>query len=364
MSARIRLGVLFGGRSDEHAVSVASARSMMEAVDSAKFDIVPIGITREGRWLLGANPFLLADSQVRDGMAETEAVLADVSSRGLVPAAGRRAATDRLIDVVFPLLHGPFGEDGTVQGVLELAGVPYVGAGVLASAVGMDKGVMKALFEHAGLPVARYVVFTARDFSEDGAGVVKRLRSELGLPLFVKPCRLGSSVGISKARSEDELWGSIAEAFRYDRRVIAEEMIRGREVECGLLGNDRPAVSVFGEIVSTREFYDYEAKYTQGLAELIIPARLTSGQVDSMTDIALRAFRAIDAEGMARVDFFVEEPSGRVIVNEINTIPGFAPTSMFPKLWEASGLPYGLLVERLVELALERHVTNRKDWRP
>ena len=234
----------------------------------------------------------------------------------------------------------------------------------MASAVGMDKSVMKKLFEQAGLPVPRYRVFSRSEFERDGSALVAALQADLGLPAFVKPCRLGSSVGISKSHSEDELWASISNALLHDRKVIVEEMIVGREVECGLLGNEQPSVSVFGEIVPKREFYDYEAKYTEGLAELIIPARLTSDQVARLTEVAIAAFQAIDAEGMARVDFFIEEPSGRVVLNEINTIPGFAPTSMFPKLWAASGLPYGELVERLVELALERQRVDRRDWRP
>lgn len=327
---------------------------MIEAVDGDRFEIVPIGITRSGAWLLGADPKLLGDLSVGEGTPDTESVMADVSSRGLIAKSRTNEGQGSVIDVAFPLLHGPFGEDGTVQGMLELAGIPYVGAGVLASAVGMDKGVMKALFEHAGLTVPRYRVFTAREWDEDPAATVKSLVAKLGLPMFVKPCRLGSSVGIGKAHAADEVGALITEALTHDRKVIVEEMIAGREVECGLLGNDRPAVSVFGEIVPKNEFYDYEAKYTEGMAELIIPARLPAEQVRRLSDIALRAFRAIDAEGMARVDFFIEEPGGRIVLNEINTIPGFAPTSMFPKLWDASGLPYGALIERLVELALER----------
>jgi D-alanine-D-alanine ligase len=359
---RIRVGVLFGGRSDEHEVSVSSARALIEAVDQEKFEIVPIGITKQGAWLLGANPALLPDSQVAPETPDTTELVADVTRRGLVPV--RRASLDShqsAVDVVFPLLHGPYGEDGTVQGLLELAGIPYIGAGVLASAVGMDKAVMKALFQHAGLEGPRYEVFSAREWERDSPAIVARIESNLGLPVFVKPCRMGSSVGISKAKSTDEVWASIAEALAHDTKVIVEEMITGREIECGLLGHDEPAVSVFGEVVSTHEFYDYESKYTEGLADLIIPVRLSAGQAQGLTEIARRAFNAIDAEGMARVDFFIEAGTERLVLNEINTMPGFAPTSMFPKLWEASGLSYAALFDRLVELALERHGAPRAD---
>jgi D-alanine-D-alanine ligase len=328
---------------------------MIDAIDPERYEVVPIGITKGGKWLLGANPKALSDLQVSNDTPNSGEVLADIGGHGLVPI---RKGISELgagsLDVIFPLLHGPHGEDGTVQGLLELAGVPYIGAGVAASAVGMDKAMMKALFEHAGLPVPRYKIFTARDWDREPAALVDDIADGLGLPVFVKPCRMGSSIGISKASTTDELWASMQEALRYDRKVIVEEMIRGREIECGVLGNADPMVSVFGEVLSKHDFYDYESKYTEGLAELVIPAPLPPAQLHDLTDIATRAFKAIDAEGMARVDFFIEFGSERVILNEINTIPGFAPTSMFPKLWAASGLPYAELVDRLVHLALER----------
>jgi D-alanine-D-alanine ligase len=358
VTRKIRLGILFGGRSEEHPVSVSSAQSMMEAIDSDRFEVVPIGITRDGKWRLGAEPSLLTDFEVRENTPGTRGVLADISGRSLL-AAGPAQSEDGPIDVIFPVLHGPYGEDGTVQGLLDLAGIPYVGSGVLGSAVSMDKSVMKALFEHAGLPVAPYLVFTAREFEQESEQIITRIEHQLGLPVFIKPCRLGSSVGISKAETTDELWSGIRLSLAHDRKVIVEQAVRAREVECGVLGNDSPAVSVFGEITTNHAFYDYEAKYSEGLAELTIPARLTSDQVSTLTDIAKRAFAAVDAEGMARVDFFIEKESGTVVLNEINTIPGFAPTSMFPKLWEASGLKYGDLIARLVDLALERHAQRR-----
>ena len=359
MSRKIRVGILYGGRSGEHEVSVSSARSLIAAIDRQKFDVIPIGISRQGKWLLGTDPAQLENSRVPESAGHDNQLVVDVSSQGLVQAGHIPGESGGLVDVVFPLLHGPFGEDGTVQGMLEMAGVPYIGADVLPSAVGMDKGIMKALFEHAGLPGPRYRIFVARAWTESKGDVIATIENEIGLPVFVKPSRLGSSVGITRAATTDELWSSVTEAFAHDTKIIVEEEIRGREIECGVLGNHDPTISVFGEIVSKHEFYDYEAKYTVGLADLVIPARLNAGHVSTLTDIALRAFAAIDACGMARVDFFIEGESNRVILNEINTIPGFAPTSMFPKLWAASGLSYGELFERLVELAFERHEETR-----
>ncbi len=358
---RVRLGVLFGGRSDEHEVSVSSARSLMHAVNPERLEIVPIGITKRGAWLLGQDPQLLTEGIVPAAGPDSVELVPDISHKALVPV--HRDGLDHrtsVVDVVFPLLHGPYGEDGTVQGMLELAGVPYIGAGVASSAVGMDKALMKALFVQAGLPVTTYLVFQAHEWRADPVAVLNRIETQVSLPAFVKPCRLGSSVGISKAKTRDELWASIALAVAHDRKIIVEQAVRGREVECGLLGNHIPTVSVFGEVIAHHEFYDYEAKYTDGLADLIIPAKLTATEVSGLSEMAIRAFQAIDAAGMARVDFFIESDTRRLILNEINTIPGFAPTSMFPKLWEASGLSYGELVERLVELALERYAEEHQ----
>lgn len=366
MKQKVRLGVLFGGRSGEHEVSVSSARSVVEAVDPDRFEVVPIGITKSGAWLLGESQALLQSTEVSSQDTNTVGLVADVTGKGLVPVDhGNLDSHQSAVDVVFPLLHGPYGEDGTVQGLLDLAGVAYVGAGVAASAIGMDKALMKAMFEHAGLPVPKYRVLTRREWDRDPDQIVADVERALGYPVFVKPARLGSSVGISKAKTRDSLWASIGQAMGHDPqgKVLVEEGINGREVECGLLGNYDPAISVFGEILTNHEFYDYEAKYTDGLADLIIPARLSADQIRQLSSIALRAFEAIDAAGMARVDFFIEHDTDRVVLNEINTIPGFAPTSMFPKLWEASGLSYRCLIERLVELAIERRAEQDRALR-
>ncbi|HZT96812.1 MAG TPA: D-alanine--D-alanine ligase family protein [Chloroflexota bacterium] len=356
MIRKTRVGVVFGGRSGEHAVSLASARAVIDAIDVDRYDVVPIGITRSGSWLLGEGPALLESREVSDETPETAELVADITRRGLVPVDRHRSldAHENAVDVVFPLLHGPYGEDGTVQGLLELAAVPYVGAGVAASAVGMDKAFMKALFEHAGLPMTPYFVFNARDWERGADQVIASTESKLRYPVFVKPCRLGSSVGIDKARDTEELRTTVESALLHDSKIIVEQGVEGREVECGVLGGDDPMVSVFGEIDCRHEFYDYEAKYSEGLSELIIPANLTAAQVRELTDIALKAWAAIDAYGMARVDFFIEHETERVILNEINTIPGFTRTSMFPKVWEASGLSFGDLISRLIDLALER----------
>lgn len=335
-------------------MSLASARSVVEAIDPEKYEAVLIGITKQGSWLLGQSTRLLLGPQVAADGNETVEMVANISGHALVPARGTDGdGTASAVDVILPLLHGPFGEDGTVQGMLELAGIPYVGSGVTASAVAMDKAMMKAVFEHAGLPVGPYRVFTMREWRSSGDELAIDMERALGYPMFVKPCHMGSSVGISKATSKDELWAAVSEAGRHDRKIIVEQAIDGREIECGVLGNDDPLVSVFGEVVSEHDFYDYEAKYTDGLANLVIPASLTVEQVRRLTDIALRAFRAIDGEGMARVDIFLERESGEPVLNEINTIPGFTRTSMFPKLWEATGIEYSELIDRLVQLALE-----------
>jgi D-alanine-D-alanine ligase len=361
MKRKIRLGILFGGRSSEHEVSLASARAVIAALDSDRYEVVPIGITKQGAWLIGEVPTLLQGQEVSPEIPDTLEVVADVTRQRLVPMRpGSIQPHESAVDVVFPLIHGPYGEDGTVQGLLELADIPYVGAGVLASSVGMDKAMMKTVFEHAGLPVVPYRWFSVKRWQTAPDEVIAEIESALEYPVFVKPCNLGSSVGISKARTRDELWTAVQEAARYDRKIIIEKGVNAREVECAILGNDDPTVSVFGEIVPHHEFYDYEAKYTEGLTDYIIPARLSAEQVRTLTDMALCAFHAIDAAGMARVDFFIERSSERLILNEINTIPGFTPTSMYPKLWEASGLSYSELIDRLIELALERHAEKKR----
>lgn len=356
MRKKIRLGILFGGRSGEHDVSLTSAASLLKALDPAKYEVVPIGITREGRWLLGSAADRLLPGVLKNGRPVTPSV--DPTRPGLIPLQSvSRSPRDRRpgVDVIFPVLHGTFGEDGTVQGLLELAGIPYVGAGVLGSAVGMDKDVMKRLFRDAGLPVVPWIVALRHEWVEQPARVRKRIDKEIGYPLFVKPANLGSSVGISKVRRARELAAALDLAARYDRKILVEKAVDAREIECSVLGNDRPEASVPGEVVPVNEFYDYEAKYIKEGSELIIPAKLTKRQAERVRVVAVAAFQAVECAGMARVDFLMERQTGKVFVSEINTIPGFTPISMYPKLWEASGIPYPELVDRLIALALERY---------
>ena len=329
MSKRVRVAVLLGGRSSEHEISLESARSVLQALDPERYDVATVAIRRDGRWELGTGD---------DGsVAETLPVPTDK-----VPA------TLGEVDVVFPVLHGPFGEDGTVQGLLELAGVPYVGAGVLGSALAMDKDVFKAVMRDRGIPVTRNI--TIRKGGKP--------QNPFGFPVFVKPARLGSSVGISKVESEDQLAAAVELAFVHDEKVLVEEFVDGVEVECGVLGNEEPLASLPGEIVSHgfrgADWYDYSAKYDEGGMDLIVPPRLPHETVERIQELAVRAFVAGECEGMARIDFFVR-PGGEVLLNELNTIPGFTATSVYAKLFEASGIPYPELVDRLVQLALDRH---------
>lgn len=345
----LTVAVIFGGRSAEHEVSLVSARCLIAAFDRARFDIVPIGITREGRWVMPRD----LEAALRDGPAgaacEPVALLPDPTRPGFVVGDGARTVS---VDCVFPVLHGPLGEDGTIQGLCELAGLPCAGAGVAASAVGMDKELMKALFAQAGLPQVNYLV--ARDRADDIDGLVADVESAFAYPVFVKPVNLGSSVGISKAHDRDELRAALREAFAFDRKVIVEAFVDAREFECGVLGNERPQVSVVAEVVPANEFYDYEAKYTEGMMSFAIPADISVAQTAEVRRLAAAAFLAIDCAGYARCDFFLERGSGRVLVNEINTIPGMTDMSAFPKAWEASGVPYAVLAARIVELAMER----------
>ena len=331
MSRRIRVAVVAGGRSSEHEISLASARSVLEALDPDRYETTTIGIGRDGRWALDSGENRLLGS----GVAETLPVVA-----------GAPGETLQTVDVVLPVLHGPFGEDGTVQGLLELAGVPYVGAGVAASALCMDKDLFKAVLRDRGIPVAQNVTLRLGD----------EVRNPFGYPVFVKPARLGSSVGISKAHDEAELEAAVALARRHDEKVLVEEFVAGTEVECGVLGNLRPPpiASVVGEIVPHAEWYDYAAKYDEGGSDIVVPARIPDAIAARVQELAVDSFIATECEGMARVDFFVRE-GGEVVVNEINTIPGFTSTSVYARLFEASGIPYGELLDRLIQLALERH---------
>ena len=359
---RRRVAVLFGGRSAEHEISCISARSVIDALDPDRNEVVPIGITREGRWhRLSGPPALPSESgempQVTDGSGAAVELASEAGSRELVAADGSREP----IDVVFPVLHGPFGEDGTVQGLLELAGVPYVGAGVLGSAIGMDKDVQKRLFRDVGLPVGPYEAVHETDRRDDPDAVDAAVEA-LGYPVFTKPATLGSSVGVRKVAGPDGLGAALDEAFRYARLAVVERAFEGaREIECAVLGNDEPVASLAGEIVPEgHEFYDYEAKYLdEHGAQLSIPADLEPEVLEEVQRLAVAAFRAIRCAGMARVDFFLEGEDV-LWVNEANTVPGFTSISMYPNLWEASGLSYADLVERLLELAVERHEAERK----
>lgn len=362
---RRRVVVLFGGRSAEHEVSVVSARSVIEALDPERYEVLAIGVTKEGRWqLMPGGPPALPTGDAVGALPGVEASAGDGVALDQLPGAHSLVAPDGSrteIDVVFPVMHGPYGEDGSIQGFLEMAGVPYVGAGVLASAVGMDKAVQKVLFAAAGIPIVDHEVVHEREWEEDPAGVEARA-GHLGAPLFVKPAALGSSVGITKIHAPGELRGALEEAFRFGRKAIVERAVEdAREIECAVLGNDDPVASVAGEILPVgHEFYDYDAKYLDERgAELIVPAPITAGELEEVQRLAVAAFRAIDGAGMARVDFFLTA-DGRLLLNEVNTIPGFTGISMYPKLWEASGIAYPELVDRLVELAIERHETERK----
>ncbi len=349
--AKIRVGILFGGRSGEHGVSLSSAKSILAAIDREKYEVIPIGISREGRWLLGEG----SEKLLAGGVWEGEPVMlsAEPGVQGLIPLNSGSAEPHKL-DVIFPVLHGTFGEDGTVQGLLELAGIPYVGAGVLGSSAAMDKDVMKRLFREAGLPVVSWLVVRRREWEEDPTRVENTLRKRFRFPVFVKPANLGSSVGISKVRSRDELPGALHLACNYDTKVLVERGVDAREIECSVLGNEHPQASVPGEVAPVNEFYDYEAKYGKEGSRLDIPAKLSERKTREIQLMAVRAFQAAECAGMGRVDFLLERRTGKLYVSEINTIPGFTPISMYPKLWEASGLPYPKLLDRLIELALER----------
>lgn len=366
VSKKLRVGVLFGGRSGEHEVSLRSAASIIDAMDKSRYDVAPIGITKEGRWLaageaerlLGGTyrPLPRADAgEPADTIRSEAGVLEHGLPMVLAPDPSQRDTASRPLDVIFPILHGTFGEDGTVQGLLELAGIAYVGGGVLASAAGMDKDVMKRLFRDHGVPVVPWLLFLRGEIEAHPRRVVAAVEARFRYPVFIKPANLGSSVGITKVHGRRELRPALELAATFDRKVLVERGVEGRELECSVLGNDHPQASVPGEIVPVHEFYDYAAKYLDEGSELIIPARLTAAQTRRVQELAVGAFRAIDCSGMARVDFFLERKTGRIYVNEINTIPGFTSISMFPKLWEASGLPYPKLIDRLIELALERH---------
>ena len=347
----LRVGVLFGGRSGEHEVSLASAASVMRGLDPDKYEAVPIGITKDGHWLVGEGAVKMLPEVLKGGRRVMLA--ADPTEAALVPL-DRGAGAQRL-DVIFPVLHGTFGEDGTIQGMLELAGIPYVGAGVLGAAVGMDKDVAKRLCREVGIPVVPWLTVHRWKWEKEPETVRAEIAANFEYPLFVKPATLGSSVGMSKVHSAEELGPALDDACAYGMKVLVEKAVSAREIEVSVLGNRQPKVSVPGEIVSHREFYDYTAKYLEEGTQLLIPADLKPAQVEKIQSLAAEAFLTLELSGMARVDFFVEKKSGKIFLNEVNTIPGFTSISMYPKLWEASGISFRELIDKLIELAFEAH---------
>lgn len=357
MVKKLRVMVLFGGRSGEHEVSLQSAASVIDALDKEKYEVLPIGITKKGRWLAGTTPTEVIEKDFKEDLIPV-CLPADPNYNGLLVLEQKGTENESFfeqpIDVVFPVLHGPYGEDGTVQGLLELANLPYVGGGVLGSSVGMDKILMKTVFAMYGFPQAKYLGFLRSQWRENQEKVFGEIEKQIGYPCFVKPANLGSSVGISKARDQAELIKAIDEAIKYDRRFVVEENINGREIELSVLGNDDPKASLPGEIIPCNDFYDYDAKYLAADSKLEIPVKLPQEKIHELQELAIAIFKAIDCAGMGRVDFFLKE-DGQILVNEINTIPGFTKISMYPKLWEATGLKYQDLLDELIQLAIKRH---------
>jgi D-alanine-D-alanine ligase len=391
---KIRVGLIFGGRSGEHDVSLASAQSVMANLDKEKYEVVPIGITQQGTWLLGTEPTKLIEVRQR---GDSEEVVQSEEARrpqgSPLPSTGSIEATTKglsvpvpvtltgdptlrrlvslhsdealgenaIIDVIFPVLHGTYGEDGTLQGLLEMANVPYVGCGVLGAALGMDKEKMKMIFQAAGLPVCDYLVYRRGEWEREPESILDAIEQRLGYPNFVKPANLGSSVGINKAHDRTELAQAINVAAGYDRKIVIEKGLNCRELECAVLGNDEPIASVVGEVIASNEFYDYDAKYLDNKSQTIIPADLPRETAEEIRRQAVKAFLALDLSGLARVDFFLERATGQVYINEVNTMPGFTQISMYPKLWEASGIPYKELLDRLIELGIERYEDKQRN---
>jgi len=366
---KIRIGLVFGGRSGEHEVSLASATSVMANLDSEKYDVVPIGITKEGSWLLGTEParLMTAEQSVGEETADSKQTTAvtltgDPRLRRLIPVEGSTKLADNgALDVIFPVLHGTYGEDGTLQGLLEMANVAYVGCGVLGAALGMDKEKMKMVFTSVGLPNVDYLVYRRNEWERSPEAIIETIEQRLGYPCFVKPVNLGSSVGINKAHNRTELEHAMQVAAEYDRKIIIEHGINCREFECAVLGNDEPIVSVIGEVIASNEFYDYNAKYLDNKSQVVIPADIPQTSAEEIRRQAIQAFLALDLSGLARVDFFLEKETNRVYINEVNTLPGFTEISMYPKLWEASGLSYPELLDRLIELAIERYEDKQRN---
>ncbi len=377
MGNKIRVGLVYGGRSGEHEVSLLTALAVSKAFDYDKYELIPFYITAKGQWrsgpTLAAPPSAVAElqfSSAAEAAGDDTGALSDADGanallpvlQGITEVVGAdddsEVGAGKTIDVMFPLLHGTFGEDGTIQGLFEMAGLPYVGAGVLSSSVGMDKVAMKTMFAQAGLPQVGYRHFIRHAWNKDRGKVLSNIE-ELGYPCFVKPANLGSSVGVSKARDRDELISAIEEALRYDRKVIVEEFCDAREIEVAVLGNDEPRASVVGEIVSSNEFYDYKAKYIDGKSAMVIPAEIPPETAQAVREMAIRAFMSIDNSGLCRADFFMRRSDGKLFINEVNTMPGFTPFSMYPLLWKETGLSYRELLDELIRLAIERHTERQ-----
>jgi D-alanine-D-alanine ligase len=367
LANKLRVGVVFGGRSGEHEISIRSATAVIEAIDRKKYEVIPIAITKEGKWLAPAAAAGLLPSNARDRITSEivannsgdVAILGDPSHQGLTKLTTNGETAPQILDVVFPVLHGPYGEDGTLQGLLEMADVPYVGCGVVASACGMDKVAMKMLFAQAGLPLCKYVWFLRSEWQRDQAKVLRKVSKEIGFPCFVKPANLGSSVGISKASDKASLIKAVDLAAEYDRKVIVEELVDARELECAVLGNDEPQSSLPGEYVVYDEaarFLDYTEKYAStGHVQFVVPAPVSKAMSSKIQRLAIQAFQSIDGAGLARVDFFLTRDTKELLLNELNTLPGLTEVSGYPKMWAASGLPFPRLLEKLIELAFERH---------
>ncbi|HLC64009.1 MAG TPA: D-alanine--D-alanine ligase family protein [Patescibacteria group bacterium] len=355
MNKKVRVGVIMGGLSGEHEVSLVSAASVIKALDKNKFEVLPIGIAKDGKWLAGEEAVRALKESSGNKLLTEKILLPDPNKKSLVAIKDRRVLAEKKLDVIVPIVHGTYGEDGKLQGLLEMANIPYVGSGVLGSAVAMDKIVAKQIFESIGLLISKYHYFVKKDWTENQEEVIKRVEEKLSYPLFVKPANLGSSVGVNKAGNRVELKKAISLAIKYDRRIIVEEAVKeAKEIECSVLGNDRPEASVPGRVVPADEFYTYNDKYVDGKTQFEIPAKLPKEVIRKIRELAIKVFKVLDLAGMARVDFLLDRKN-KIYVNEANTIPGFTKIGMYPKLWQATGLPYEKLLERLIDLAFERH---------
>jgi D-alanine-D-alanine ligase len=362
---KLKVAVIFGGRSGEHEVSLESARSLFSTLNKDKYDVIPVGISHDGVWYSGDDVLEKIAAGNLDGLMEVT-ILPDSMKAGLYQISDGRIELITKLDVVFPIIHGTYGEDGSLQGLLEMAELAYVGGGVLGSAVGMDKGVFKDVMKANDIPVVDSLLFNRKEFENDQSNIVDQITRKFEFPVFVKPANMGSSVGITKCNNPSDLLEGLKEASRFDRRILVERGINAREIEISVLGNDLPIASVPGEVLPSRDFYSYESKYVDGSSGLLIPAPLPEDMKDELKEIAIKAYKAIDCAGMARVDFFMDKDSGKYYLNELNTLPGFTKISMYPKLWQASGIDYGHLVDKLINLALERkadHDLNERNFR-